>query len=177
MLLSDRYSTGSLVGISVVLLAWWLVERSWFDQITPEERHSLNALRGALASLLGVTVTVASGDNGSADGVSDGAAHVDFPSSSPFALACGGTRLEGTGSKIEAESVLGAYSRAPAFACRCRYTIYGSGAVVVETKVTPRSELPNRPRIGLMLCLPEGLDQLMVKAVAAATRRSRELAG
>ena len=26
-------------------------------------------------------------------------------------------------------------------------------------------------------CLPEGLDQLMAKAVAAATRRSRELAG
>ena len=39
---------------------------------------------------LGVTVCVASGDNGSSDGVTDGADHVDFPASSPFALACGG---------------------------------------------------------------------------------------
>jgi kumamolisin len=32
---------------------------------------------------------VASGDDGSADGVTDGAAHVDFPASSPNVLACG----------------------------------------------------------------------------------------
>ena len=62
-----------------------------------------NALRDA--SLLGVTVTVASGDNGSTDGAGDGMAHVDFPSSSPFALACGGTRLEGSGSTISEEVV------------------------------------------------------------------------
>jgi kumamolisin len=37
---------------------------------------------------------VASGDNGSSDGVADGAEHVDFPASSPFALGCGGTRLD-----------------------------------------------------------------------------------
>jgi len=46
------------------------------------------------AAVLGVTVTVAAGDNGSTDGVSDGAQHCDFPASSPHALACGGTRLE-----------------------------------------------------------------------------------
>ena len=32
-------------------------------------------------------------------------AHVDFPASSPYALACGGTRLEGTGSTIASETV------------------------------------------------------------------------
>ena len=46
---------------------------------------------------MGVTVCVAAGDNGSADGVADGKAHVDFPASSPFALACGGTKLAGIG--------------------------------------------------------------------------------
>jgi kumamolisin len=48
------------------------------------------------AALLGITVCVASGDNGAADmgpKAWDGKAHVDFPSASPFALACGGTRL------------------------------------------------------------------------------------
>ena len=37
---------------------------------------------------------VASGDNGSGDGVTDGQPHVDFPASSPHALACGGTSLQ-----------------------------------------------------------------------------------
>jgi kumamolisin len=45
------------------------------------------------AAALGITITVASGDSGSSDGVGDGANHVDFPSSSPHVLACGGTAL------------------------------------------------------------------------------------
>jgi kumamolisin len=45
------------------------------------------------AALMGVTVCVASGDDGSDDGAGDGLAHVDFPSSSPFVLAVGGTDL------------------------------------------------------------------------------------
>jgi kumamolisin len=43
---------------------------------------------------LGVTVTVAAGDNGSSDGASDGQPHTDFPASSPHALGCGGTSLQ-----------------------------------------------------------------------------------
>jgi kumamolisin len=45
------------------------------------------------AAALGITVCVASGDNGSGDAVNDGQVHVDFPASSPHALACGGTTL------------------------------------------------------------------------------------
>jgi kumamolisin len=62
-----------------------------------------NAIRDA--GLMGVTVTVAAGDNGSADGLRDRRQHVDFPASSPYALACGGTRLEGTGTTITEEIV------------------------------------------------------------------------
>jgi kumamolisin len=53
-------------------------------------------------------VCVAAGDNGAADvgpRVWDGKAHVDFPSSSPFALSCGGTRLLTANGGISAESV------------------------------------------------------------------------
>ena len=59
------------------------------------------------AATLGVTICCASGDDGSADMREkwDGKPHTDFPSSSPFALACGGTKLIGTGSKITSESV------------------------------------------------------------------------
>jgi kumamolisin len=54
---------------------------------------------------MGITVCVASGDNGSSDGVAAGGDHVDFPASSPFALACGGTRLTAKGSGIQQEVV------------------------------------------------------------------------
>jgi kumamolisin len=45
------------------------------------------------AVLLGVTVTAAAGDSGSADNQSAGAPHCDFPASSPHVLGCGGTSL------------------------------------------------------------------------------------
>jgi kumamolisin len=66
----------------------------------------MQALHQAIedAAALGVTVCVAAGDNGSSDGVDDGMNHVDFPASSPYALACGGTRLETAGSRITGET-------------------------------------------------------------------------
>jgi kumamolisin len=57
------------------------------------------------AAALGVTICAASGDDGSSDGETDGANHVDFPASSPNILACGGTSLSGSGSKITSETV------------------------------------------------------------------------
>jgi kumamolisin len=85
---------------SVISISWGGPESSWTAQ-------AMNAMDDAFqaASTLGITVCVASGDNGSSDGVTDGANHVDFPASSPFALACGGTRLAGSGASISAESV------------------------------------------------------------------------
>ena len=50
-------------------------------------------------------MTVACGDNGSGDGESDTQPHVDFPASSPYALACGGTRLTAVNGVISAEVV------------------------------------------------------------------------
>jgi kumamolisin len=45
------------------------------------------------AALMGITICVAAGDDGSSDGINDGHAHVDFPCSSPYVLAVGGTLL------------------------------------------------------------------------------------
>jgi kumamolisin len=45
------------------------------------------------AAMVGVTVCIASGDDGSSDAVSDGHAHVDFPSASPYVLSVGGTTI------------------------------------------------------------------------------------
>src|SRR5260370_19169379 len=57
------------------------------------------------AAAMGITVCVASGDSGSTDGVNDGNDHVDFPASSPYALACGGTRLHANQTAITSEVV------------------------------------------------------------------------
>ena len=65
----------------------------------PEESYTAQSLRNydavfQEAAALGVTILVASGDNGSADvNPPDKKKRVDFPSSSPLVLSCGGTRL------------------------------------------------------------------------------------
>jgi kumamolisin len=58
----------------------------------------------AAAAARGRTITAAAGDNGASDGESSGV-HVDFPASSPWVLACGGTRLTATPAGITAETV------------------------------------------------------------------------
>ena len=61
---------------------------------------AVNQVNEALqeAALMGITVCVAAGDDGSSDGIADGHAHVDFPCASPYVLAVGGTLLR-TGAK------------------------------------------------------------------------------
>ncbi|WP_177196258.1 S53 family peptidase [Bradyrhizobium sp. OK095] len=58
-------------------------------------KAALNAIneRLNLAALLGITVCCASGDDGSGDMQTDKRAHVDFPSSSPYSLAVGGSMI------------------------------------------------------------------------------------
>jgi kumamolisin len=85
---------------SILSISWGGPESTW-------AQASITALDDACqsAAALGVTITVAAGDSGSSDGVSDGSNHVDFPASSPHVLACGGTRLIGSGTTIESETV------------------------------------------------------------------------
>jgi kumamolisin len=45
------------------------------------------------AAMLGITVCVAAGDDGSGDGYQDGHAHADFPACSEYVLAVGGTTI------------------------------------------------------------------------------------
>ena len=52
-----------------------------------------------------ITICCASGDDGSDDQVGDNLAHVDFPASSPFVVACGGTRLRIAGNRLADERV------------------------------------------------------------------------
>ncbi|MGD0958669.1 MAG: S53 family peptidase [Methylomonas sp.] len=85
---------------SVISISWGGPESTW-------DQQSFTAFDSAFqdAATLGVTVFVASGDNGSGDGVSDGQNHVDFPASSPHVTACGGTNLQISGGAISSETV------------------------------------------------------------------------
>jgi len=88
---------------TVVSISWGGPESSWGAQ-------SMTAMDQAIAdgATLGVTVTVASGDNGSSDNPnSTSGVACDFPASSPHVLACGGTKLVGdaTATTITSEVV------------------------------------------------------------------------
>ncbi|MGH8324051.1 MAG: S53 family peptidase, partial [Steroidobacteraceae bacterium] len=85
---------------SIISISWGSAESTWTEQ-------SMTAMDDAFqaAAALGVTMCVACGDSGSGDGVTDGADHVDFPASSPYALACGGTSLTASKTSIVKEVV------------------------------------------------------------------------
>ncbi|MGI8772813.1 MAG: S53 family peptidase [Acidobacteriaceae bacterium] len=85
---------------SVISISWGGPESSWPQNALTSFDNTMQT-----AAALGVTITVASGDSGSSDGVSDGANHVDFPASSPHVLACGGTDLTVSGAKRQSETV------------------------------------------------------------------------
>ncbi len=85
---------------SVLSISWGGPESSWTSQAATALDEACQS-----AAALGVTITVAAGDDGSTDGVSGSGNHVDFPASSPHVLACGGTKLVGSGSSIQSEVV------------------------------------------------------------------------
>jgi kumamolisin len=90
---------------NIVSISWGGPE----DEATAQFRNEFDQLLQSAASL-GVTICVAAGDNGSADFAADDPnwdkkAHVDFPASDPFVLACGGTQLTASSTAITKEVV------------------------------------------------------------------------
>jgi len=75
---------------TVLSVSWGYAEDNyiWTEQAMQQVNESLLE-----AAHLGITVCVAAGDDGSSDGIDDGRAYADFPSSSPYALAVGGTGI------------------------------------------------------------------------------------
>jgi len=74
---------------TVICICWGMREDAW----KPATMQKFNAAFQQ-AGDAGITVVVAAGDNGSGDG--EAGDHVDFPASSPYVLACGGTSLLST---------------------------------------------------------------------------------
>ncbi|MCC8394573.1 S53 family peptidase [Paraburkholderia sp. MMS20-SJTR3] len=84
---------------SVISISWGAPESVW----TAQSMQAFNSVLQSAAAL-GVTICAASGDSGSSDGTGSGD-QVDFPASSPYVLACGGTSVTASGSSITREVV------------------------------------------------------------------------
>ncbi len=80
---------------SVISISWGGPESGWAGQ-------DMDAMDQAFqsAAALGVSVCVASGDNGAVDNSADGQKTADFPASSPNVLGCGGTSLPRGGAEV-----------------------------------------------------------------------------
>lgn len=92
--LLNRVIAAQPVALSV---SWGLAEDdpSWSSGAISAIDDRLSAAR-----LLGITICVSSGDDGSGDQINDGHAHIDFPSASPNTLGVGGTMLKSAASAI-----------------------------------------------------------------------------
>lgn len=77
-------------GPKVISVSWGNPEDA--GDLSPSAIQEINSTL-QVAALAGVTICVSSGDDGAGDAVNDGLAHLDFPSSSPYVLAVGGTMI------------------------------------------------------------------------------------
>jgi kumamolisin len=84
---------------SVISISWGGPESTWTSAAIEAINYEFQ-----VAGSLGITICTAAGDSGYTDGI-PGSANVDFPASSPYVLACGGTRLDSSGGQISAEVV------------------------------------------------------------------------
>jgi kumamolisin len=85
---------------SVISISWGGPESGWTAQALQQFDQEFQD-----AATAGISICIAAGDQGSSDGVNDGQPHVDFPASSPNAMACGGTTLTASGTTISSEVV------------------------------------------------------------------------
>jgi kumamolisin len=80
---------------SVVSISWGWDENQQFQNGVVWSPAAIDHVNQSFlaAAHLGVTVCVSTGDDGSEAQIQDGRAHVNFPASSPYVLAVGGTSL------------------------------------------------------------------------------------
>ena len=83
-----------------ISISWGMAEENWSEQTRTQMDQAFQD-----AGTLGITVTAASGDDGSTDNQPKDAPHVDYPAASPWVLGCGGTMLEATDGSIASETV------------------------------------------------------------------------
>jgi kumamolisin len=83
---------------SVISISWGGPKSTWSQTAIKSMDTTCQS-----AAALGISITVAAGDNGSSDG--ENGNNVDFPASSPHVLGCGGTALTASNGQRQSEVV------------------------------------------------------------------------
>jgi kumamolisin len=130
-------------GCDAISVSWGAPEKSW----SAPSRAAMNAALRRCADS-GVNVFVASGDHGSSDGVAG--RNVDFPASSPWALACGGTTLAAAGGVIASES--GWADAGGGYSASEPMPDYQRGVVNGSLRGVPDVAGPADPEAGWLVC-------------------------
>jgi len=80
---------------SVLSISWGWAENQAFNTSVTWSPAAIDHINHSFlaAAQLGISVCVSTGDDGSEAQIKDGRAHVNFPASSPYVLAVGGTTL------------------------------------------------------------------------------------
>jgi hypothetical protein len=101
----DAINSAVTDGVTIINCSWGYNELQ-FDSATSFRAGDVKIINGALkaAAEQNVTVVVGTGDDGARAQLKDGRPHVDFPASSPWVLAIGGTRLVASGDSIRSET-------------------------------------------------------------------------
>jgi hypothetical protein len=86
--------------VSVISTGWGQTESLWKDRDIDEIEKALES-----AAHHGLTITAALGSDGVTNGEEDNRPHVDFPASSPWVLAVGGTSITLTSGQLDSEVV------------------------------------------------------------------------
>lgn len=68
-------------------------------------------------------------------------------------------QLQNHAAQITVKSTIGAAGLGNCFTTWMTYTFYGSGDVIIQTRIVPREGLPPLPRLGLQMAMPDGFDQ------------------
>jgi subtilase family serine protease len=84
-------TTGTHYQPSIISISWGNYESSFGTTYLASYNQLFQTAVGK-----GVTICAAAGDNGSSDGLANNIPNVDFPSSSPYVVSCGGTSLAGS---------------------------------------------------------------------------------
>jgi kumamolisin len=95
----DEVTSGNSSTPVAISISYGLAEdgTGWTQAAMNSINHRLE-----IAAMQGITVCISSGDDGTGCGQSGSRCHVEFPSTSPFVLAVGGTMLtSGTGGKVD----------------------------------------------------------------------------
>jgi kumamolisin len=119
-----------------------VVSISWGGAEHPENTMYTDAMNQTMqeAAALGITVLASTGDDGAADATSGtGSAQVNFPASSPWVLACGGTSVVASADAIESETVWNSSGKATGGGVSAIFPAppYQTSAGIAPTSVNP----------------------------------------